>query len=186
MPASLPVINGSANNWGTLLNAWLQVAHNADGTPSVPVTSVTGTYTVLSSDTVILADATSGAFTTTLPTAAGISGKSYTVLKSDSSSNTVTVGTTSGQLISGQSSFSLPYQYSVVTILSDGSNWEIVYTYNTQKFSLANNMYKDLFMWTVTGQTDDPLPSFGTVAGSQTYGSSPAIQGPAFWFGYNP
>src|SRR5712692_5184746 len=130
MPASLPVINGSANNWGTLLNAWLQVAHNADGTPSVPVTSVTGTYTALSSDTVILANATSGAFTTTLPTAVGIPGKSYTVLKSDSGSNAVTVGTTSGQVISGKSSFSLPYQYSVVTVLSDGANWETVYAQN--------------------------------------------------------
>src|SRR5712692_9102313 len=57
---------------------------------------------------------------------------------------------------------------------------------HAQTFSLANNTYKDLLMWTVTGQTDDPLSSFGIVAGSQTYGSSPAIQGPAFWFGYNP
>lgn len=56
----------------------------------------------------------------------------------------------------------------------------------TQSFALANLSYKTLQSWTVTGQTDDPLPPFGTVAGSQTYGTSPPIQGPAFWMGFNP
>lgn len=56
----------------------------------------------------------------------------------------------------------------------------------SQSFALANNAYQSLQAWTVTGQTDSPLPAFGLVAGSQTYGTSPAIQGPAFWFGYNP
>lgn len=54
-----------------------------------------------------------------------------------------------------------------------------------QTFALANNTYKTLQSWTVTGQTGDPLPAFGLVAGSQTYGTSPAIQGPAAWYGYN-
>jgi hypothetical protein len=57
----------------------------------------------------------------------------------------------------------------------------------SQSFALANNTYKDLLEWTVTGQTDTTQP-FGLVAGSQTYQKSgySAIQGPAFWFGYNP
>lgn len=55
----------------------------------------------------------------------------------------------------------------------------------SQTFSLANNTYQALQAWTVTGQTDT-ASAFGFVAGSQTYGSSPPIQGPAFWFGYNP
>ena len=53
----------------------------------------------------------------------------------------------------------------------------------TSSFSLANNSYQSIQAWTVTGQTDSPLAPFGTIAGSQTYGG---IQGPAFWFGYNP
>jgi hypothetical protein len=56
----------------------------------------------------------------------------------------------------------------------------------SQTFALANNNYKTIQQWTVTGQTDDPLAPFGTVSGSKTYGTTPPIQGPAFWFGYNP
>ena len=56
----------------------------------------------------------------------------------------------------------------------------------SQAFALANNTYQSLLQWTVTGQADSPLPPFGLIAGSQTYGTSPAVQGPAFWFGYNP
>lgn len=55
-----------------------------------------------------------------------------------------------------------------------------------QSFPLANNAYRDVFKFTVTGQTDDPLPPFGLVAGSQTYSNSTeTTQGPAFWWGYN-
>jgi hypothetical protein len=59
----------------------------------------------------------------------------------------------------------------------------------SQSFALANNAYNPIYEWTVTGQTDDPLPSFGLVAGSQTYPWSTGgetTQGPAFWFGINP
>jgi hypothetical protein len=59
----------------------------------------------------------------------------------------------------------------------------------TQSFALANNAYEPVYEWTVSGQTDDPLPSFGLVAGSQTYSwhtGGETTQGPAFWFGINP
>jgi hypothetical protein len=57
----------------------------------------------------------------------------------------------------------------------------------SQSFALANDTYEDIVQWTVTGQTDDPLPGFGLTAGSQTYQTSGhgPIQGPAFWFGSN-
>jgi hypothetical protein len=55
-----------------------------------------------------------------------------------------------------------------------------------QSFALANNTYRTLQSWVISGQTDDPLPAFGLVAGSQTYGSSPPVQGPAYWQGFNP
>ena len=56
----------------------------------------------------------------------------------------------------------------------------------SQSFSLANNTYKTIQQWTVTGQTDDPLPAFALVAGSQTYSyGSETTRGPAFWWGYN-
>ena len=48
------------------------------------------------------ADATSGALNTmTLPTAAGITGQTYTIKKIDSTANTVTIACTGGQTIDG-------------------------------------------------------------------------------------
>jgi hypothetical protein len=55
----------------------------------------------------------------------------------------------------------------------------------SQSFALANDTYQEILQWTVTGQTDSPLPQFGLVATSRTYGVAP-IQGPAAFFGYNP
>lgn len=73
------------------------------------------------------------------------------------------------------------------SVLGGGSSGNAVPI--TQTFALANNAYKAIYEWTVTGQTDDPLPSFGLVAGSQTYSWSTGgetTQGPLFVFGYNP
>ncbi|HET7827455.1 MAG TPA: hypothetical protein VFK97_01135, partial [Candidatus Saccharimonadales bacterium] len=42
--ARLPTVGGDANNWGSVLNDYLQQAHNADGTL---VTGATNTYTGL-------------------------------------------------------------------------------------------------------------------------------------------
>jgi hypothetical protein len=54
----------------------------------------------------------------------------------------------------------------------------------------ANDSWESIFAWTVTGQTDDPLPAAGVptfqmVTTSRTYGSTPAIQGPVAYLGYN-
>ena len=61
----------------------------------------------------------------------------------------------------------------------------VPYVPQSQTFALANNATRDLMQWTVTGQTDSPLPPFALIATSRTYGSSPAIQGPVAFFGYN-
>lgn len=92
------------------------------GSPALSVSTKTTTYTITSSDDVILADATSGAFTISLPTAVGWT-KRITILKIDSSTNAVTVGTTSSQTISGQSTRILAAQFSGVTLVSDNANW---------------------------------------------------------------
>lgn len=68
----------------------------------------------------VLADATSGAFTVTLP--ASSAGRSVTVKKVDSSSNAVTVTPGSGT-IDGAASLSLTVQYASRDFLCDGTNW---------------------------------------------------------------
>jgi hypothetical protein len=56
----------------------------------------------------------------------------------------------------------------------------------SQSFALANNTYQTIQQWTVTGQTDDPLPPFALVAESATYGyMGTNIQGPIARLGYN-
>lgn len=92
------------------------------------ITSVSSTYTALYTDEVVLADATGGAFTVTLPTAVGHGGKVFTVKRMNSGANAVTIGTTSSQTIDGATTASLSSQYSARTVVSDGTNWQVLAT----------------------------------------------------------
>lgn len=83
----------------------------------------------------ILVNASGGARTITLPDATNFNGKKYTVVKTDSSGNAVTVATTSSQSISGNNAggtfvsattYSLAAQGARVTPVSDSSNWQIL------------------------------------------------------------
>jgi hypothetical protein len=91
------------------------------------LTSVqTGTYAPGSSQSeYVLANATSAGFNVTLPTAVG-NPYTYTIKKTDSSTNTVTVATTSSQTIDGSTTALLKVQYVSLTVVSDGSNWLVV------------------------------------------------------------
>lgn len=83
-------------------------------------TTQTGAYTA-NTDETVLADASSAAFTVTLPP---VDTSTYvTVKKTDSSSNAVTVATPNSETIDGASSVSLSSQYGMVTVVSDGTNY---------------------------------------------------------------
>ena len=103
-------------------------ALQVNGPVATAVASKTGAYTLTASDSIVIADATSGAFTVTLPTAVGIPGRQYTIKKKDASSNAITVGTTSSQTIDGSASYSLVAIWKFVTVVSDGSNWLVTAT----------------------------------------------------------
>jgi len=79
-------------------------------------------YAVGADDEVILVTATGK--TMTLPTAVGVTGKTYTIKLSASGSSTI--ATTSAQTIDGASTYSLSAQYKFVTVLSNGANWIII------------------------------------------------------------
>lgn len=79
----------------------------------------TGVSTPLAQNQVILADATSGDITVTLPSVADTNGKTITVKRIDASANIVTVSGT----IDGGSSFILYDAYGVQTFLSDGTQY---------------------------------------------------------------
>ena len=87
------------------------------------ITTKTGTYTVTTTDDIILVDATSGAFTITLPTAASTTAKKYHIVKIDSTANAVTIDGNGSETIDGATTQILDGQYTSMIISSNGSNW---------------------------------------------------------------
>ncbi len=81
------------------------------------------TYLALSSDYVILGDATAGAFDVDLPTAASSTGRIYVIKKIDASGNAVTVDPNGAETIDGAASKALSSQFDSVRIISDGTEW---------------------------------------------------------------
>jgi hypothetical protein len=90
------------------------------------IASKSAGYTLTSSDSVVLGDATSAGFTVTLPnaTTAG-NGREYTVKKIDSSANAVTIGTTASQTIDGASTVVISVQYDSITVVAFSGAWYI-------------------------------------------------------------
>jgi hypothetical protein len=96
------------------------------GAIATAIATKTGAYTLINTDSTILGDATSAAFTLTLPTAVGIAGRIYTLKKIDSSVNAVTIDGNGAETIDGEATYSLSTQWKYVSIQSDGSNWVII------------------------------------------------------------
>lgn len=90
--------------------------------PEHTVSEIAADQTLTVDDYIILADATAGNITVTLPDAADVnSGKAYKVKKIDSSSNTVTV--TGDANIDGSANVVLSSQYDDTSILTDQTEW---------------------------------------------------------------
>lgn len=132
--ASLPVVGQDSGTWGTILNNFLQVSLNADGTMSPA--AVASAFAKISIQTsgyspgasqgeIILVNATSGGITITMPSAVS-NDYLYSIKKTDSSSNSVTIATTSSQTIDGGTTAVILVQYAAVTLVSDGSNWNVI------------------------------------------------------------
>lgn len=103
----------------------------------------TANYTLLTTDNEIFADATSGAFTVTLPTASTCAGKIFTIVKTDTGPNAVTIGGT----VSGVVNPTLTVQYACITVVSTGAAW--IKTLNG-----ANTIYTPQGVLDYTGASD--------------------------------
>jgi hypothetical protein len=88
--------------------------------------SKTSAYSITTTDYTILGNASTAAFSVTLPTSVGATGRVYVIKKVDSSANAVTVATTSSQTIDGQTTYVLSNQWGGVSVQSDGANWVII------------------------------------------------------------
>jgi hypothetical protein len=90
------------------------------------VSSKTSAYTVTATDGLVKCDATSAAFTVTLPTAVGITGKIYIIKKVDASANAITIDGDGSETIDGSATVSLSAQWNKYVLMSDGSNWMVL------------------------------------------------------------
>jgi hypothetical protein len=116
--SSFVQVSGSTAS-GTLSgsNVWTGTNQFNGATGNV-VTNITGSLVLNSSHHSIYADATSGAISVTLPSASGITGRRYEIMKIDSSGNTVTIVGT----INGVSNKILSSQYATATVEAN-TNW---------------------------------------------------------------
>lgn len=106
------VYNSSWHQWGAGNNVLNYITKTAN-------------FTLTSANDVVGADASGGGFTLTLPTSVGNDGKVFHLKKIESSTNTVTVATTSSQTIDGSTTQYLSTQDDI-SVLSDGANWRIL------------------------------------------------------------
>ena len=120
------------------------------------INNQTASYALTASDQTVAFSTGSSALAATLPTAVGISGKIYNLVKTDTGSGTVNLTTTSSQTIGGLASTKilLASQNDSIQVVSDGSNWQII------------EMNIDVAMrWSNTSSTVTSTPSivkFGT------------------------
>lgn len=99
---------------------------HVNGPLAVAIITKTAAYTITATDSVILADATSAAFTLTLPTAVGVAGRYYTVKKVDGTANAIGLATTASQTIDNSPTRGITIPYDALTVISDGSNWFLI------------------------------------------------------------
>lgn len=93
---------------------------------SLAYAAKTANYTLTSTDDVVAGATSGGAFTLTLPTAVGIAGKVYEVIKTDTSTNGLTIDGNSTETIGGSTTQILYGQYEAMRFISDGANWQIL------------------------------------------------------------
>lgn len=108
---------------GTAANSTFQL----NGSIATNITNKTANYTVTAADNTILADASLGAFTITLPSPGGLNGRMYTIKKIGTGGidNAVTITPTSGS-IDGGTSYIIYNDWTFVTLQTDGTHWYVI------------------------------------------------------------
>ena len=126
----LPQVSGDDGSWGTVLNTFLTQslvntttgsttsAQNGYLTQTRLITSASSPATLtLNPGQTALVNASTGAVSTY---------NIYNIKKTDSSANAVTINTTSSQTIDGSTSVVIQVQYVCVSVVSDGTKWNII------------------------------------------------------------
>ena len=124
---------------------------DVQGSMAAKVTISSATSNTLGSDYNFIYTGTSAA-TATLPDATTIGGRMYTIKNASTNSSALTVNTTSSQTIDGATSYTLSTQYQTVSVVSNGSNWNII------GFGVPSGVY-----WSQGGNTVGSEKKLGTI-----------------------
>lgn len=91
-----------------------------------PYRAITTTATLTENDDIIAADATSGAITVNLPACASTRvGKTFTIVKTDSSGNNVVLDGSGAEALNGSGTQTISSQYGKISIVNTGTEWII-------------------------------------------------------------
>lgn len=123
MSTRLTTLLGSRSGADSIL---VDVAANFAERHSLDDSAVSATYTMLSTDQVILCDATSAAFSVTLLPLADCLNKVVEIVKVDSSGHAVTVDGDGTEPINGATTASLASQFSSIRLLGTATRWLIL------------------------------------------------------------
>lgn len=92
--------------------------------PGGSIHTKTANYSILSTDRMVLADATAGGFTLTLPSAVTYPGVEILIKKIGDEGNVVTIASAAGT-IDGETTQELAAPYAGITVKSNGSDWYV-------------------------------------------------------------
>lgn len=146
MSASGDIIYGGTSGTGTRLAAGSNsqkltlvagVPAWASGSSNNAVRAVTTTDTITTADDTITFSSSGGAYTITLPTASGNTGKIFYFKKTDSSTNIVTIDANGSETIDGALNVQSASIYDELAIQSNGTNW-VTLNYAINNASIAN------------------------------------------------
>jgi hypothetical protein len=99
------------------------------GGMAVAYVAKTGDYTADANDYFIAADGSSGTVTITLPPAASGAGKVF-IIKAVDVTNAVDVDGAGSETIDGNATYTFSAQYESIAVISNGTNWYIMYESN--------------------------------------------------------
>jgi hypothetical protein len=115
------------NLTGNLGSTSLRFGTVYSGGASRGIATKTTAYTASATDYTLLCDATSAAFTISLPAAASFTGQVYVIKKVDSSGNAVSIDPNSTELIDGTSTpLAISTQWQTRTVQSNGTSWFVI------------------------------------------------------------
>ena len=113
--------SGQSPDWSSAVIQFAEAVSQAF-TSTLVINTVSSDYSATINDNIIQVNAIGGPISITLPTPSLVTGKIFYIQKIDASTNTVTVVGT----INGQSNFIIHDQWELISIYSDGTQYELI------------------------------------------------------------